>query len=64
MATRVETENGKSQRTADQPEIAELKDVAEAAMCGFRQYAQSRPEVVALWCLGIGFVLGWKLRPW
>lgn len=64
MATRVETENGKSQRTADQPEIAELKDVAEAAMCGFRQYAQSRPEVVALWCLGVGFVLGWKLRPW
>ena len=63
MATRVETENGKSQRLADQPEIAELKDVAEAAMNGFRQYARSRPEVVALWCLGIGFILGWKLRP-
>jgi len=63
MATRVETENGKSQRTGDQAEIAELKDIAEAAMCGFRQYARSRPEVVALWCVGIGFVLGWKLRP-
>ncbi len=63
MATRVETENGKSHQTADQREIAELKDVAEAAMCGFRQYAKARPEVVALWCVGIGFVLGWKLRP-
>lgn len=63
MATRVETENGKSQRMADQPEMAELKDVAEAAMCSFRQYARSRPEVVAMWCVGIGFVLGWKLRP-
>ncbi len=29
-----------------------------------RQYARERPGVVALWCLGIGFVLGWKLKPW
>ena len=30
----------------------------------FRQYSRERPEVVALWCFGIGFVLGWKLKPW
>jgi hypothetical protein len=30
----------------------------------FREYARERPEVVALTCLGIGFVLGWKLKPW
>ncbi len=30
----------------------------------FREYAREKPEVVALWCLGIGFVLGWKLKPW
>jgi hypothetical protein len=29
-----------------------------------KDYARERPEVVALWCLGIGFVLGWKLKPW
>jgi hypothetical protein len=29
-----------------------------------REYAREKPEVVALWCLGIGFVLGWKLKPW
>ncbi len=29
-----------------------------------RDYARERPEVAALWCLGIGFVLGWKLKPW
>ena len=29
-----------------------------------RQYARERPEVAALWCLGIGFVLGWKLKIW
>ena len=29
-----------------------------------REYARARPEVAALWCFGIGFVLGWKLKPW
>ncbi len=29
----------------------------------FRQYARQHPEAVALWCFGIGFVLGWKMRP-
>lgn len=36
----------------------------EAAWECFRQYARERPEMVALWSLGIGFVLGWKLRLW
>lgn len=30
----------------------------------FREYARENPETIALWCLGIGFVLGWKLKPW
>jgi hypothetical protein len=30
----------------------------------FREYTREKPEMVALWCLGIGFVLGWKLKPW
>jgi hypothetical protein len=29
-----------------------------------KEYARQRPEVVALTCLGIGFVLGWKLKLW
>ena len=29
-----------------------------------REYARERPEMVALTCFGIGFVLGWKLKPW
>lgn len=28
------------------------------------EYARQKPEVVALACLGIGFILGWKLKPW
>ena len=30
----------------------------------FTDYARERPEIVALWAFGIGFVLGWKLKPW
>lgn len=29
-----------------------------------REYAREKPEVAAMWCFGIGFVLGWKLKPW
>ncbi len=29
-----------------------------------REYARDNPESAALWCFGIGFVLGWKLKIW
>lgn len=38
--------------------------VTDAAVECFTQYAREKPEVVALWAFGIGFVLGWKLKPW
>jgi|GEM_PF-1020548 hypothetical protein len=28
------------------------------------EYARQNPGYAALWCLGVGFVLGWKLKPW
>lgn len=36
----------------------------EAMLEYLQTYARERPEMVALWCFGIGFVLGWKLKPW
>jgi AMMECR1 domain-containing protein len=29
-----------------------------------KEYARQKPEVVALWCFGMGFIVGWKLKPW
>lgn len=29
-----------------------------------KDYARAKPDVAALWCFGIGFVVGWKLKPW
>ena len=40
--------------------LAQCSDLVECA----RQFAREKPGVVALWCLGVGFVLGWKLKPW
>jgi hypothetical protein len=37
---------------------------AEDLVLYLRNYARERPDVAALWCFGIGFVLGWKLKPW
>lgn len=41
-------------------EAEPVKDIIESA----RSYARKNPEAAALWCFGIGFVLGWKLKPW
>jgi hypothetical protein len=29
-----------------------------------RTYAREKPETFALTCLGVGFILGWRLKPW
>lgn len=51
-----------SQRTLpqDASELQPTVDLIEYA----KAYAREKPEVAALWCLGIGFILGWKLKPW
>ena len=29
-----------------------------------KQYVRQNPANAALWCFGVGFVLGWRLKPW
>ncbi len=29
-----------------------------------KEYSRANPEMAACWCLGIGFLLGWKLKLW
>lgn len=49
----------KSQRPAET-----LAETTKSAFDHFREYGRERPGVLALWCVGIGFVLGWKLKLW
>ncbi len=38
--------------------------MANDALDRLKDYARENPIAFALWALGIGFVLGWKLKPW
>ncbi len=41
-------------------QLSVLNDI----QCYTRQYVHDQPEKAALICLGVGFILGWKLKPW
>ena len=60
--------NSESAATYDRPTRGigrpDQVDAARDLVEYFKEYAREKPEVAALWCLGIGFVLGWKLKPW
>jgi hypothetical protein len=56
-------------RKTNQNQRSQLRDVEPAEMGRdiveyLREYARENPESAALWCFGIGFVLGWKLKLW
>ena len=46
--------------SAESQALSPVSDVMQYV----RTYAQQNPEAAALWCLGIGFVLGCKLKFW
>jgi hypothetical protein len=41
-----------------------IAQTTKSAVEHFQEYGRERPGVVALWCFGLGFVLGWKLKLW
>jgi hypothetical protein len=43
---------------------ADAKEIGRDLIGYLRDYAREQPETAAMWCLGIGFVLGWKMKPW
>jgi len=43
---------------------ASLESYAVEAVDRVKQYARDEPVSFALWAFGIGFVLGWRLKPW
>ena len=51
-------------RNETQTPTAPRARTTKSALEHFQEYRRERPVVVALWCVGIGFVLGWKLKLW
>lgn len=41
-----------------------LPDYIERSMEAIKDYARREPWMFATWVFGVGFVLGWKLKPW
>jgi hypothetical protein len=69
MPTKTNRRHEVGQRTENWPNdmqeaTSKAGAVAEDAIEYLRNYVHEKPETAALWCLGIGFVLGWKLKPW
>ncbi len=54
-------ENARREANAPRVQAVDVKeDLVEYMTC----YAKQNPAHAALFCLGVGFVLGWKLKPW
>lgn len=51
-------------RAAQYPEVGTLEHMATDAVDRVTVYAREKPVAFGLWAMGIGFVLGWKLKPW
>ncbi|MHC5539717.1 hypothetical protein ACYOEI_15980 [Singulisphaera rosea] len=51
-------------RAADFPAAGTWETMANDAVDRLKDYARENPTSFALWALGVGFVLGWKLKPW
>ncbi len=41
-----------------------VDSMAQDVFDELKHYAREHPTAFGLWALGIGFVLGWKLKPW
>ena len=62
MAQTAARPNQREGRPAD--EMERVADQAKDIVQHLTEYARANPTNAALWCFGIGFVLGWKLKPW
>lgn len=40
-----------------------LREPAADIVALLRDYAREKPDVAAMWCFGLGIIVGWKLKP-
>ncbi len=59
-STRPEMRETYSSSSIPKESLQPSDDIIEYLKC----YARQNPGTAALWCFGIGFIVGWKLKPW
>jgi len=51
-------------RAVDFPQMGMIENMANDMVDRVKGYAHDHPLAFGMWAFGIGFVLGWKLKPW
>jgi hypothetical protein len=64
MASSTEEHAVPKSRNETREPTAPREPTTKSVLEHFHEYGRERPEIVALWSFGIGFVLGWKLKLW
>ena len=49
---------------ASAPAVNWAESTIHSVVDSLEDYARARPLSFAMWSFGIGFALGWKLKPW
>ncbi len=58
------TSSATTRREDSSQETETPREIAQDIVDYLTEYSRENPGYAALACLGIGFVLGWKLKPW
>ncbi len=53
-----------SNNQSSQNEVCDQLQPVEDILDYVKMYARQKPGTAALWCFGVGFIVGWKLKPW
>jgi len=64
MASTQAAHKASNSRQAEELRETDAVEMGRDMIEHLREYARENPETAALWCFGIGFVLGWKLKIW
>ncbi len=51
-------------QTSSLPKPGEKLQPTDDVVNYVKTYARQNPGTAALWCFGVGFIVGWKLKPW
>jgi hypothetical protein len=63
MAT-TKTNRSTTRRSETSQHVESPRELTRDVVEYLTEYARQNPGYAALACLSVGFVLGWKLKPW
>jgi hypothetical protein len=55
-----QTTREEAMATRTQTDMRPVEDLVQYV----RAYTRQRPDTVAIACFAVGFILGWRLKPW